>query len=399
MCEALQNPQRIAQLLKQSESLGPNAPALWLAAEKEFGSAIFVQTFYYLSRLELSEDEARSRFFEVLSHQSFLAAKLGRNVALVTALSDYMTVTAPASQKLMLIEPGTLLQKEEGALRDELTGLFNRRYFNQEMPREIERFRRFGHPFSLLMLDLDHFKIFNDQFGHSAGDQALRDIAALLGETARLYDRPVRYGGEEFAIILPQACHEEALTVAERIRFAASVHNIHFNAQDLGPITVSIGSATFPQDALEMNDLVCRADEALYEAKHERNKVTAYHDAHRRHTRFPLSSPMPVHISHGAGEQMDGKTLDVSFGGLLCESRFKMAPGTTVEIILADHARGLALPLKAMVRRVGSSGGNSYHLGLSFDLRTREEQMTLLALLEGQTPDQRRQSDGFEAHA
>lgn len=399
MSEPTSSTKRLAQLIQQSESVSSGVSALWLAAEAELGRGIFAQAFHHLARLELVEDVARSRFFEMLAHHRDLVSKLGRKVALVTALSDYLTVTSPLAQGLMLIEPNTLRQKEEGALRDELTGLFNRRYFNQEMPREIERFRRFGHPFSLLMLDLDHFKIFNDQNGHSAGDQALRSIAALLGETARLYDRPVRYGGEEFAIILPQACQDEALAVAERIRAAAVANAIVFSGQNLGPITVSIGTATFPQDALEMNTLVCRADEALYEAKHERNTVTAYHDANRRHMRFPLSSPLPVQITRNAQDRVDGKTLDVSFGGLLCESRFKMAPGTTVELLLTDEARGLRLPLKAMVRRVGSSGGGSYHLGLSFDLHTREEQMTLLALLENHTPNVAARGEGYEAHA
>lgn len=383
MIDHVKHTQRLSSLIRQCDGLNDGARELWTEAEKEFGPQIFTWVLYRMTRLELPPEQARTCILDTLAHQRRMATALGRCVTLTTALCDFFSSTNPLLKEPVLVELRLLLQKEEVALHDELTGLFNRRYFNQELEREIERFRRFGHPFSLLLLDLDHFKVFNDSHGHTAGDKALRDLAGLLGATVRLYDRAVRYGGEEFAIILPQASQAEALTMAERIRKASEQHAIEFGSATLEPITVSIGSATFPQDALEMAELVCRADEALYEAKRTRNTVSAYKDANRRHTRFPLSTPLPVHIHANSATQLDAQTLDVSFGGLLCETHLNIAPGTTVELILADKQRGIELPLKARVRRASNPSGETYHLGLSFELHTNEQQKTLLCLLDG----------------
>jgi len=374
---------RLASLFRQSTGLDAGAMGRWQEAEAQVGPEIFSQALYLQARLDVPPLKARALVYSILNHQREMAQSLGRAVSFITALSDYPIAMEALLPSPMLVSTRFLIQKEDSALRDELTGLFNRRYFNQELSREIERFRRFGHPFSLLMLDLDHFKDFNDTHGHSAGDQALRDIARLLGDSARLYDRAVRYGGEEFAIILPQACQDEALAVAERIREAAQEHQIEFGQQLLGPLTVSIGSATFPQDALDMTELVCRADEALYAAKQERNRVEAFRDSHRRHTRFLLSAPMPLHIHSDVVSELDAKTLDVSFGGLRCETRLNVAPDSTLGLVLTDSQRGLHLPLQARVRRIVSSGAETYHLGLSFELHSEEERKTLLALLEG----------------
>ena len=151
---------------------------------------------------------------------------LGRNVGLRIALYDLFVNKHHIMKQPIMLEDVLLEHKEECAFKDSLTGLYNRRYFNQEVPREIERFRRFGIPFSLLMLDLDRFKHFNDNFGHLAGDEALKTVAEVLSNSARIYDRIVRYGGEEFAIILPQASRKEALVSAERIRAAVEWHPI-----------------------------------------------------------------------------------------------------------------------------------------------------------------------------
>ena len=248
----------------------------------------------------------------------------------------------------------------------------------------MERFRRFGHPFTLLMLDLDHFKDFNDTYGHSAGDQALRDIAQILGETARLLDSVVRYGGEEFAVILPQTTREEAVGVAERIRQAVQRHSINFAGQQLPAITVSIGLACFPNDALDMASLVQRADQALYQAKVTRNCVRPFSDHQRTHTRYTLSDPLPLRLSNKTDE-IFAVARDISFGGLLCDSDKPVARTSAIDLVLTDSVLGIRLPVKAQVNRVQAIGDGSYQLGLSFQLPDEDDQKTLLALIEGRT--------------
>jgi diguanylate cyclase (GGDEF)-like protein len=153
---------------------------------------------------------------------------------------------------------------------DELTGLHNRRFFEQELRRETERARRFGRRVALVMIDVDHFKVYNDRFGHRAGDDALRGVAAcLVGAAARRVDAVTRYGGEEFAVLLAETDLVGARFVAERVREVVAE-----SREFLCPLTVSAGVAALEGEAAEAETLVVQADEALYQAKREgRNRV------------------------------------------------------------------------------------------------------------------------------
>lgn len=356
---------------------------LWEALAREHGRELYSEAMYSLTRLEMTPEEARECLLAIVRHQGDMCAGLKRAVSLITATCDYFMQVRPLVRDPVIVEVRLLQQKEEGAYRDELTGLFNRRSFNQELPREMERFRRFGQPFSLLMLDLDHFKLFNDTHGHSAGDQALRDVARILQDTARLYDRVVRYGGEEFAIILPQASAMEALSMAERMRAALAEHHVYFAGQDLGALTVSIGLACFPTDALDMDGLVLGADQALYRAKVQRNCVRRHQDSKRTHPRYVLNDPLPVSILTTLHGKVQASALDLSLGGLSCTTDAALPTAARLHIVLSDSARSIHLPLQAEVRRVRQAADDSYQLGLSFRLENVEDQMKLMALLEG----------------
>jgi len=374
---------QLKALLQRSATTCTMTASHWDTLAEEFGSEVYSEALYRLTRLELEPADARERLHAIVAHQRKLSETLGRCVSLLTAACDYFMQVDPMVREPVLVEVRLLQQKEEFAVRDELTGLLNRRSFNQEIPREMERFRRFGQSFSLLMLDLDHFKDFNDAYGHSAGDQALRDVADILSETARLYDRVMRFGGEEFAIILPQTNAAEALTVAERIREAVATHRVRFGGQDLDAVTVSIGLACYPQDGLDMDGLVQNADAALYEAKALRNTVLRYHDTKRTHPRYVLSDPLPLTLHTQQWGDMQAKVWDVSLGGLGCSSSKALTPATQMRVVISDPARSITLPLLAEVRRMAAGHGNTFNMGLSFRLDNTEDQMKLLALLDG----------------
>jgi diguanylate cyclase (GGDEF)-like protein len=153
------------------------------------------------------------------------------------------------------------------AVTDGLTGLFNHREFYQSLRRELERARRYRHPLSLLMIDVDDFKGFNDRFGHPAGDFALRNIAGLLRKCARTTDIIARYGGEEFAVILPESTPGGALMVAERVKLEVADHNFIQNAKKSVHLTVSIGIYTSENGDVTEDQIVSLADEASYIAK------------------------------------------------------------------------------------------------------------------------------------
>ena len=157
---------------------------------------------------------------------------------------------------------------ERQAVTDELTGLFNRRRFQEAMATEVERSKRFGQPVGLVLLDLDDFKNVNDTYGHQQGDLVLREVARVLRETSREIDEPARYGGEELAVVLPGTDLEGAYNLAERVR--AGIEELALPLLDgdgILRVTASFGVATLPGSADGTRDLVAAADEALYRAK------------------------------------------------------------------------------------------------------------------------------------
>lgn len=163
------------------------------------------------------------------------------------------------------------------AVRDGLTGLYNRRYFQEMIAIETMRSRRHGGCYSLAILDVDHFKKFNDSQGHAEGDMVLKTLAELLTERLRKTDVIARYGGEEFVLLLPETPKANGVFCAETIcRLIADHDFTGTQGQCLGQVTVSIGVAAFPDDGDKAEDMVRRADEALYGAKAGgRNQVCA----------------------------------------------------------------------------------------------------------------------------
>jgi two-component system cell cycle response regulator len=169
---------------------------------------------------------------------------------------------------------------KELSRKDGLTELYNHRFFHQLLETEVSRALRYNRVVSLLMMDIDNFKRFNDSHGHPAGDVALKQLSTLLKDASRSCDFVARYGGEEFAIIAPEASADSARRMAERIRelVAESVFEGE-EAMPGGRLTISIGVATVPTQASEKCELVERADQALYRAKAlGRNRVVVYGD-------------------------------------------------------------------------------------------------------------------------
>ncbi|MEW6108595.1 MAG: diguanylate cyclase [Nitrospirota bacterium] len=165
------------------------------------------------------------------------------------------------------------------ATTDGLTGLYNYRVFIEKLNDELERAKRYPGDVSVLMIDIDHFKSFNDIYGHQSGDQVLRDVAAMIHKNIRNTDFAARYGGEEFAVILPETTASQAYIVAERLRSSIINHTFILENKDHAHVTVSIGLAAYPDDADGSAALTKRADQGLYLAKESgRNRVCRYHE-------------------------------------------------------------------------------------------------------------------------
>jgi diguanylate cyclase (GGDEF)-like protein len=163
---------------------------------------------------------------------------------------------------------------EHQSARDGLTGLFNRHFLEIALDREIARAVRRKSTLAVLMIDVDHFKRLNDQFGHAAGDAVLKEIARVFLDKTRTEDLACRYGGEEFTIILPDITPENAWQRAEVIRQAVADLRTHIDNTLYNNVTISVGVAIFPNDGSSSELLLRHADAALYRAKHGgRNRV------------------------------------------------------------------------------------------------------------------------------
>ena len=222
------------------------------------------------------EESAKATFRRLLTHQERMQSALGRPIGLKAAAMDLLENVERALQVEDDGASPSYWQLEQMAYRDQLTGLRNYRFFSNRLPEELQRAKRYRHQLSLVMLDIDHFKKFNDTHGHQAGNVALQYLARVVDEALRETDVVARYGGEEFAIILPETTKRLANELAERVRA-----NVEAGPVRLGEhhhrLTVSLGVATFPRDASSWQTLVEVADKALYKSKQDgRDRVSAY---------------------------------------------------------------------------------------------------------------------------
>ena len=238
---------------------------------------------------------AESRFLEQecfpQQHGSFICVPLrikGREVIGVLnaqkpephgfSLGDMDLFQAVANQVAAALENAQLYQRtKELSARDDLTGLFNRRHFFDNLEKEIQRARRYRRVFSLLMLDLDDFKGYNDTHGHLRGDEALKEVARLLLANSRRADVVGRFGGEEVVVLLPEINKQGAAVVAEKMRTAVEQYAFFGReSQPGGRLTVTLGLVTYPVDSEEGLELVDLADRALYAGKQQGgNRVSA----------------------------------------------------------------------------------------------------------------------------
>ncbi len=192
---------------------------------------------------------------------------------------DESILTLLSTQAAIAIEKMQLFEKvKKLAITDGLTGLFNHRYFVKYLRNEVNRAKRYSHELSVLIIDIDHFKHYNDTNGHLQGNEAIKIVTHVMKDATRAVDVLSRYGGEEFAIILPETSNHQALQTAKRIcKSVEEAEVLGEEKQPLKKLTISVGVATYPEDAIRGSALVECADQALYLAKHEgRNRVIAY---------------------------------------------------------------------------------------------------------------------------
>jgi diguanylate cyclase (GGDEF)-like protein/PAS domain S-box-containing protein len=192
-----------------------------------------------------------------------LQGKNGESVEPALQLAEAISIRVALALANLKLRESLRMQ----SIRDPLTGLFNRRYMEETLERELHRAARHQLPLAVVMLDLDYFKKFNDAFGHQAGDTLLKEIGTFLQASVRSEDVPCRYGGEEFIVILPDVSLEDALKRTEQLHAGIKAMKVQYGGQPLGAITVSQGIACFPEHGASSSQLLRSVDAALYRAK------------------------------------------------------------------------------------------------------------------------------------
>lgn len=222
------------------------------------------------------ENETRKRFFSVVEtgvpcHFENHIPEMGKHI-------EFMAYRPEQDHLAVTFSDITKRKKSEEKLNilattDELTGLWNRRYFMRILKHEMQRGKRYSYNFSVLMLDIDHFKKVNDDFGHAAGDKALEYLARVIRDHLRKVDVPCRFGGEEFAVILPYTDLDTAYQTADRLRMFIQDNPVKYQNKDIF-FTISIGVAQYQPSVANEDELLKSADDALYQAKKNGRNMT-----------------------------------------------------------------------------------------------------------------------------
>jgi len=337
-----------------------------------------------LTQLDYKECDARVHWEALQKHRDELTKTLGRKASLQLATLDYFQNLKGEIRHPKILEMSTFLETERSAISDGLTGLYNRQFFDAGLRRELKRARRYGLAFSLVMLDVDDFKAVNDRYGHVSGDEVLRLFSNVIHASVREIDVACRYGGEEFALILPETSRAGAFIVSERIR--VDVETL-FHCQRISgtqiDLSISGGIALYPTDANSAEGLIRMADRALYRSKHDgKNKITLHADEKRQSPRLDACKPLVFRESRGNEKSASkSRTKNLSRNGALLESRVPLNIGTELEIDIHLPQDGADVALKGRVVRLEETsedtGDIRYYVGVVFLADTEEDNRQL----------------------
>lgn len=236
--------------------------------QKNFYSSLI----FLLTHLEFSEEEARQHWKNIVKRHDELSETLSRDINLRMAIIDHFTAAHDYLKNPMVIELKLYEVTRRQAMIDELTGIYNYRYFQECLESEMKRSQRYSLSFSVVFMDMDNLKTINDQYGHLKGDEVLKEVAMAMYEQKRAEDVICRYGGDEFIFLLPQTGPNGPISFVDRLCSDIADRPI---LKEMG-VTMSAGIATYPSDADNLTELLKLADGALYEAKRQGKACTRF---------------------------------------------------------------------------------------------------------------------------
>ncbi len=326
-----------------------------------------------LTNLELSSEESRKCWDDVLIHRQKMKNLLGREVKLMTVMCDYLCSQAKVLKNPQLVEINAFDKVVKESTHDGLTGLCNRAYFSEALEHQIILSGRHDDDLSVLFFDVDNFKDINDTYGHLIGDDALIRIAELIRQEARTSDVVARYGGEEFVVLMPHTDYISALVLGERIRLKIAQDEFEIDGANFR-LTVSGGIASFPMHAETSEDLLNMADSALYQAKGAgKNNISLFKEDKRRFLRTRLNSVVKIkEMGFHVSPTLAGVSKDICVGGILFENEEALPIGSIIQVSIMICQEEPTL-LVGTVVRVEAFGPNSYDIGMAISFKEMEK--------------------------
>jgi diguanylate cyclase (GGDEF)-like protein len=318
--------------------------------EVPFGDEVYSELFHIMCHLRFEPVEAKRLWSEVLGHRGVMQGRLGSPLDLRVAMLSYLVEIRRKLADPKIIERVEFERTQESAYTDHLTGLRNYRYFAEQLNHEVLRSDQYSEPLSLVMIDIDHFKAFNDRNGHEAGNEILRRVGAIVRARLRKVDVGARYGGEEFAVILPSTPKRGAHTAAERLRAAIEAHDFPgAEGQPLGRLTASLGVATYPAEGRNAAEFVECCDRALYHAKAEGRNRVGFLGGMRSYPRINVEIEGRCSTPD---EQIPLRTIQIGTNGMSFRTTSRVEPGVLVEVEIDLPERTPGIRFSGRVLRV-----------------------------------------------
>jgi diguanylate cyclase (GGDEF)-like protein len=344
------------------------------AIVEEYSDVACQVIFQVIADLHLDLDQAMIYWINVTQHSLWLSEKVGRPLPLVATICDYLSHD---KNKLIRKPKLTTLEHFDNLVNhstiDRLTGLFNRNCFNDILSHLLALTQREDTELSLLFLDLDDFKLINDTYGHQIGDIVLNKLGKLLSSSIRQSDIALRYGGEEFVILMPNTDHKDALMLSNRIR--QKVKNMLFVEDGIKfHISISGGLAVYPIHAKTADELIYSADSALYRAKGAgKNNIKIFKNENRHYTRVPLVKNIKVKaINFDGATIQEGTCQNICFGGLLFQTSQHYPIHDSIQIAI-EFKDGNPILVFGSVVRVKPVVDNYFAIAVSFSFGDMEK--------------------------
>jgi diguanylate cyclase (GGDEF)-like protein len=320
---------------------------------------------HHLVQLTFTQDNACEHWDAIVKHAKKLQSSLDRSVGLTTAACDYFSTIQPCLDNPKLIDFARFEETLKSAHQDFLTGLLSRGAFQNLFEQELSRAKRHERNTTLIFFDLDNFKNINDEHGHLAGDEALKQIGHILSHRKRKEDIACRFGGDEFVVLLPETNKFRGLLVGKKLHDCINKLIIHCNGSDI-QVSCSGGLASYPLDSGDTKGLIECADRALYEAKsHGKHKLCLFSEEKRTFTRIELKCDVKIRSLAIHETENSSRSNNISEGGILisCSSSFDIGTRLELQIPLKNKS---SMTIIGSVVRVEKFDKNLYDIGLSF---------------------------------